>query len=235
MPLIFKVVNPEFRAGLNRLENLFDFLHDVDCFVAGGFARYCILNQSKDATRDFDIDVFFPNIEEYEKVLLKFSKAESRLRFHGVFGTLFDLSEIGKVNFIRPIKFNNIVTGGTIKDVLMHFDFTVCAAAIDKNFHFYAHKYFSNNCSENQLNFICFPEDPTRAFRRILKYVKIGFNCPASTMQQLFLAYPQFIADRCLENINTETKISEWFSERYRHIDFDKYLIHADEAQTANR
>lgn len=157
-----------FKDCISYFNNL--ILNDLPdgCCVAGGavldYFMYGHCRSSK------DIDIFFDSKETFEKA------------------SNIIVEKTGKWHdyLIPEVVTNFKLNGLTIQFVATHFydspaktidsfDFTVCAAAVDKN-EVYLDKNFMNHLDEKKLFFINQLTQPVGTLNRLPRYIKKGFD-----------------------------------------------------------
>ena len=215
-------------AGSEVLAILNDLFRGINCFIAGGFARYCATNEP--FRREMDVDVFFPNIVEYDRAKRVCSK------FLSLNATAFGVKYIVRddlphLNLVRPLKYKETVTGGSVEDVLRNFDFTVCCIAIEKVDGTFSRTTalprFSSDCHEKYLIWNRFPENIWRGHNRLIKYNKLGFSILKSTFFVLVREAWRTFTEISLENLSSPSvnMISEMFSPKTFIANLDSYVI----------
>lgn len=176
------------KQAFNALVPVFNALkrHDgtpIACWIAGGCIRDLILY----GAHNTDIDVFFPNVGEIQDakpLVLSVTKpgitstvnqGVSKMIFESGFVYKYE-TPLGKIDLIRR-NFSGPA------DTVASFDFTVCAAAFDRDGNFYHHERFFTDLQARKL--VCLTlSHPLSTLRRLQKYVQKGFTiCNGGVLQ----------------------------------------------------
>lgn len=143
---------------------ILDEFQDIKCWIAGGAVRdYFSYGKPKS-----DIDIFFPNQEEFDKADSKlFSNIENKLLKSSENAKLFKHKH-GLIHIIQKHFYE------TPNDIINSFDFTVCCAAIGKDCGLIYHETFFIDLARRKLVINSLPF-PLSSLQRLQKYIKKGF------------------------------------------------------------
>ena len=125
------------------------------------------------------------------------SESNMEIKFEYTLSTGFH-TNVYKIQLIKPLNIDRMVSGGTIQDVLDNFDFTIAKSAI----HVGAlggtvavcHPDFHNHDLESKLvvtNIHC----PISSMKRVIKYTQRGFKIENVELLKLFKDYEARPAD----------------------------------------
>jgi hypothetical protein len=156
-------------------------------FVAGGSVRNIVQGE---APRDYDIfcfeeDNFFKISDAiqaigYERYFLNEMVSRHKNKETGI-----------KIDVVRPRHDNRIRTVGPIRDVIQHFDFTVCRAAILDDQTLIVDEHFDRDIELKALrirNVVC----PLTSVRRIAKYATYGYKIEIIEILKLYKRWEEY-------------------------------------------
>ncbi|KPK42095.1 MAG: hypothetical protein AMJ65_08220 [Phycisphaerae bacterium SG8_4] len=135
----FEVV--PLRRGFDVIRPLWAVLEEVkfetshDCFICGGYARWCASPRKKPIEAG-DVDVYCETPETVEVLQSKLQAAGLEVRHENNISLTYEGPEDGDfaymppIQVIKPMREAKIVSYGDKKTVLENFDFTVIRAAI---------------------------------------------------------------------------------------------------------
>jgi hypothetical protein len=145
------------------------------CWIAGGAVADFFLDK-----KPVDIDVYFPSEKDKEAAVNKLIKmGGKKIRTYPLGikvkyrGTTYDLC------YLKP----------TPQETIDHFDYTVCAAAIDKDEKFYSHEDFFEHVEEKRLYYMGDKTENQRVHflprvRRLKKYLKKGYSIDEENLEK---------------------------------------------------
>lgn len=168
------------QTAVEKLTPLFNEL-GAPCWIAGGCVRdLCLYGH-----HNTDIDVFFKTTEDCNKAYHEMmgykrtdiqddnstgathtESSELILKNERVFK--FSVPGLGKIDIVR-------VLGKSPGDTIANFDFTVCAAAVDRAGNFYCHSRFFEDLVNRKLVIVKLPA-PMSTMRRLQKYTQKGYT-----------------------------------------------------------
>lgn len=136
---------------------------DVSCWIAGGALRdYFSIGYPQS-----DIDVFFPNNDEYEK-------AKKCLLFHTQGNIEYENEKIC-VFIVNKHRFELVkIFFPTPESTITEFDFTVCCCAVDTK-DVYMHEDFFADLAKRRLVVNKLPF-PLSTLQRLQKYIRKGYS-----------------------------------------------------------
>jgi hypothetical protein len=141
-----------------------DDLSNVHCWIAGGALREYFTKGNAHAS---DVDVFFPNKNQFDTAKKVLVGLKSRLTFENDRITNF-IHKKHKVQLISTKYFNNPMA------TLQEFDFTVCCAAVDRR-NVYLHETFFMDLAKKRLVINSLPY-PLSTMQRMQRYVQKGYT-----------------------------------------------------------
>lgn len=156
---IIKYQNPDILYYFNQY--IFKYLGDVACWVAGGSVRE-FFTEAK-IEDDTDIDIFFPSIDEYNKV---FNILHNDLNIETLHGCIIKVNG-KKLHLIKNFFFNSP------EEIIDNFDFTVCSVVIDKE-NIYKYCDFDSDNLNRKLVIKSYIK-PLNTLKRVLKYIRKGY------------------------------------------------------------
>jgi hypothetical protein len=141
-------------------------LNDIDatCWVAGGALRNYF---SQGHAKGSDVDVFFPNVEQFDKAKADLLLKGSKKTFENERITNF-VHKGHKVQLVSTKYFRNPA------ETIANFDFTVCCCAVDKQ-NVYPHDTFFMDLAKKRLVINALPY-PLSTMQRLQRYVQNGFT-----------------------------------------------------------
>lgn len=185
------------RRGFNEIIPLWKILNKVisttkkDCFICGGYARYCA-SPKFDVIKAGDVDVYSEDDTAFNKVtqLLKYNKlkvkAENDMAITFERPKSGDFHYMPPIQIIKPIKIARIIAFGSKEEILSNFDFSVIRAAIESPTEVLVDKDFIHDESHKLLrlkNIHC----PISSTLRCLKYAQKGYWLRPIEAMKLFI------------------------------------------------
>jgi len=129
------------RRGFDVIRPLWDLLERVkaetgkDCFICGGYARYCA-SPNKKPKEAMDVDVYCETAEVFDILKAKLEAVGLEVRHENNISLTYespgdgDFTYLPTIQLIKPLEEARIVSVGDKKTILENFDFTVIRAAI---------------------------------------------------------------------------------------------------------
>lgn len=152
----------------------------ADCFICGGYARYCASPKS-DPVKPGDIDIYSENKKVFNYVNnLLVRKANLKIKKENNMAITFEHPKSGKfyymppIQLIKPVIEGKVVAVGSKETILSNFDFTVIRAAIESPSDALVDKDFVHDETHGILrlkNIHC----PVSSALRCMKYTKKGY------------------------------------------------------------
>lgn len=212
------------QRGADRIDWLLDLVRGLDITIAGGFARYCATPQhiplgSTQEGHKPDIDLF-----PYQEGVA--AEAIRRLTDHGLavkhtssyattFGWPYEERRMGDsfAPDIQVIHWHR--DWHSVEDILDSFDFANGAAALLGNQLALVHPLFWEAEEHDMLRIVAI-DDPVRCLKRVMKYVRKGYDVPYTELARLFLewdrrspAYRARVAAVFEDNVFAELDIAD--------------------------
>ena len=171
-------------------------LHPTGPWIGGGLIRRSLLGQPINSIHA-DVDVFFTSEEQFKATvdrMVQYVDDGEVLSSYGDELRLpsFFVKALGFTTLVQLVGFEFVPTP---EDLVERFDFSVCALVTDGKTLWY-HPDTFDHLRSKQLH-VSNPSRAARSLRRIDKYLRQGFSCPAETRQFLNYAlehpeeYPQ--------------------------------------------
>lgn len=187
----------KLQRGFTEIIPLWKILNKVidstkqDCFICGGYARYCA-SPKFEPVKAGDIDIYNEGKSAFNKLkqLLKYNKLN--IKAENEMAITYERPKSGEFHYmppiqaIKPIKIAKIVSVGSKETILSNFDFTVIRAAIESPTEVLVDKDFTHDESSNVLrlkNIHC----PVSSTLRCLKYASKGYWLRPLETLKLFL------------------------------------------------
>lgn len=175
--------------GITEIEALLSVVEGKG-YICGGYARYCTSMVDKPVPAD-DVDVFCIDTAGFFKLkddfaalgLIIYHESDMSIIYHDFQAK--DWFACPKVNLIKPIKEDNMLTYGTIEDIIGNFDFTICRVGLVDRKTAIADPNFSQDEKAKQIN-IANPHNPIASVLRIGKYMKRGYTIHPKEIFKLF-------------------------------------------------
>lgn len=161
--------------------NLLNLFKETGAFLAGGAVASVF-----SSTRINDFDVYFSNIESFEKCSKELEKlSNSKLVFETPNAETYEVTSTNKKIRVQLIK----AFTGDAESVFQSFDFTCCMGAYHfMNREFKFHEDFLTHLSQRRLVFNTSTPYPLSSLVRVRKYIqKKGFNIDAVQMVKMAL------------------------------------------------
>lgn len=173
-------------------------------FISGGFARW-VLSRKDSPEVPGDIDVFARDDVEYGEIRTRFDQdVNMRRRTESDLECKYEyrMSEgfhknCYRIQLIKPLRIDRMVSGGDPYEVLDNFDFTIAKAAIyptpripgnASEFHVVCHKDFHEHDANSYL-VLTHIHCPISSMKRVLKYTTRGFKISSAELLKLFDDY----------------------------------------------
>jgi len=143
---------------------------DIDFWIAGGSVADAFTNGKASG----DIDMYFPNQENFDKALKHFkSKGEVVYDEENSIKIKTPKIEVDLVKNFAPSK----------EDTVSQFDYTVCTGTVDREgVHFNKEFMYALKNKKLQVNSLC---NPIGAIKRIKKYAKRGYDLSNRELQKI--------------------------------------------------
>jgi len=185
------------RRGFTEIAPLWKLLEKVisstkeDCFICGGYARYCA-SPKFDPVKASDIDVYSEGEKAYKKIVKLLKQKKLKVKAENDMAITFDRPATGAFHYmpliqvIKPLTKGKIVSIGNKIDILSNFDFTVIRAAIESPTEIVVDADFVHDESHNLIrikNIHC----PISSTLRCLKYATKGYWLRPMECLKLFL------------------------------------------------
>lgn len=174
------------KRGFTEIEELFLLVKAYQCFIAGGYARYCLSSIPK-PVQPVDVDVFCKVPRAYGEIVDELKRRGAKVEFTTSNATSLKPPEswvaCPKIQVINPT-----VMGGDPWDLLQIFDFTIAQAALVTERAGIAAKEFEEDEAGMQLR-VNRIQCPIGTFKRALKYAKKGYKLSSTEMLKFYRAW----------------------------------------------
>lgn len=160
------------------LENLISSTKK-DCFICGGYARYCASPKYK-VVKASDIDVYSQTKGVYNKLINKLKKKGLEIKSENTMSIIYKHPSSGEfhymppINVIKPIDKGKVISQGSKETVLSNFDFTIIRAAIESPSEVMVDKDFIHDETHNILRLKNI-HHPLSSLLRCFKYTSKGY------------------------------------------------------------
>ena len=177
------------RRGGTELAPLLELFDKVErdtgqkCYVCGGFARWCA-SPLQNPFLPTDLDIYFEDDKSFDaisKILYNITRLDRTSPVAMTYIRPNDkgnfLTYLPPIQLIKPNKKGNLVSRGTLQDIISHFDFTVIRVGIQDNKWALADMDFVQD-ETNHILYIKRVQCPVSSFGRCLKYAKKQYYLP---------------------------------------------------------
>jgi len=150
-----------------------------DCFICGGYARYCASPKYK-VVKASDIDIYSQTKGVYSKLINKLKKKGLEIKFENNMSITYEHPLSGEfhymppINVIKPVKEGKVISQGSKEVVLSNFDFTIIRAAIESPSEVMVDKDFIHDETHNILRLKNI-HHPLSSLLRCFKYTTKGY------------------------------------------------------------
>jgi len=192
------------RRGGSEISKIFKFTQEHGAYICGGYALYAWNPTFKRDTDSMPGDVDIYSLQDTEFYDMK---ADFEDRFRGVFTSKSEskhsytytnccsewtgqyATDIKEVQLIKPVQTAiKHTTGPDVFDVLNHFDFYICQAAIISESQVVVSKQGEIDIHSKRIGLTSM-KNPYITLARIAKYIAKGYKIDTDTMDELFKAY----------------------------------------------
>jgi len=185
------------RRGFNEIIPLWKILNKVisttkkDCFICGGYARYCA-SPKFEVVKAGDVDVYSEDELAFNKLKQLLKYKQLKIKVEGDMAITYERPKSGDFHYIppiqviKPIKIARIVSFGSKEEILSNFDFSVVRAAIESPTEVLVDKDFIHDELAKLLrlkNIHC----PVSSTLRCLKYATKGYWLRPIETMKLFI------------------------------------------------
>lgn len=171
------------QRGITEIKSLLTLVGAYDCFVGGGYARYCLSPLPKPAAPS-DVDLFCKTEEAYESIISTLKERGAKVKVQTLNATTIvppeDWIACPMIQVISPT-----VKVGDPWSIISTFDFTIAIAALSTEHAGIAHKDFEDH-EYKQILVINYIQCPVGNMRRALKYIKKGYRLPVKEMIKFY-------------------------------------------------
>jgi len=177
------------KRGFTEISKLFDIITPFNCYICGGYARYC-LSPQRNPTPTSDVDIYAETQEAFDGVKEAFEERQFDIIHKNDVSIVYmpvgdDFIACPKINLIVPREEFRVKTVGSIEEVLNNFDFTICRAGITSPTEGVVDEDFLTHESTQKLvikNIHC----PVSSAMRFMKYYKKGYFTRPMQVLKLF-------------------------------------------------
>ncbi len=210
----------DIQRGISEISKLLIHVEAYNCFVAGGYARYCLSPVQKPLAPN-DVDVFCKEAKDYEPLIKSLTErgAEIIVQTQNATTIKSPASWVScpTIQIISP----TVSSGNPWHVISTFFDFTVTMAAIMHSSYGIVHPNFEEDEHKKSLrvvNIIC----PLGNLKRAAKYIRKGYRLGAQDMIKFYEAWektPQVSRDKLKElaGVPPEERTQEQ-KETYRRL-----------------
>jgi len=185
------------RRGFDVIRPLWKILNEVkiatnkDCFILGGYARFCA-SPNKKPVEAKDIDVYCEDESIFEVLKEKLLSVGLEMRHENNISLTYEDKEEGDfgymlpIQLIKPVREARIISLGDRKTILENFDFTVIRAAIQSGSEVMVDADFMHDEKHRLLrlkNIHC----PVSSALRCMKYSRKGYFLRPFECLKLFI------------------------------------------------
>jgi len=179
--------------GFTEIQTLFEIAKQFDATICGGYARFCASPRRSDkVVPATDVDIFPHNKDAAARILDCLKSLGFEISHESVTSITLkaskkseDIKHIPTPQVIKPIVRGDIVTIGTVEEILDHFDFTVARAAIVSPTEVLVDDDFMEDEKVGSLR-IKTIKCPVSTTLRCCKYVQKGYVLESSEALKLF-------------------------------------------------
>lgn len=150
-----------------------------DCFICGGYARYCA-SPKYEVIKPSDIDIYSQTKGVYNKLKAKLKNKGLEIKSENNMSIIYIHPSSGKfhymppINVIKPVKAGKVISQGSKETVLSNFDFTIVRAAIESPSAVMVDKDFIHDETNNILRLKNI-HHPLSSLLRCFKYTGKGY------------------------------------------------------------
>lgn len=189
------------RRGFDVIRPLWNLLEQVktetqeDCFICGGYARYCA-SPNRKPKEAADIDVYCETINVFEILKRKLESVGLTIRHENNISLTYETPEDGDyaylpaIQLIKPMQEARLVSVGSKQTILENFDFTVIRAAIRSSSEVIVDADFMHDEKHSLLrlkNIHC----PVSSTLRCMKYSRKGYFLRPFECLKLFIDWSE--------------------------------------------
>lgn len=179
----FEIV--QLHRGFSEIIPLWKILDGIisstkkDCFICGGYARYCASPKYK-VVKASDIDIYSQTKSVYNKLVYKLKKKGLEIKSENTMSITYKHPSSGEfhymppINVIKPLKEGKVISQGSKETVLSNFDFTIIRAAIESPSEVMVDKDFIYDETHNILRLKNI-HHPLSSLLRCFKYTTKGY------------------------------------------------------------
>ena len=180
--------------GIHEIRHLFPTLLSHNCFICGGYARYC-MSSRRDPIPAKDIDIYTGNNENFHKLHTHFCNNENlTIRHENQISITYNRPTTTKfayhpeIQIIKPLEKGRIVTlfDNDIIKVLNSFDFTIIRTALIGPYSGIVDADFDHD-EEKKIIRIKNIHCPVSSTLRCMKYSKKGYYLPPTETLKLLV------------------------------------------------
>lgn len=150
-----------------------------DCFICGGYARYCA-SPKYEVIKASDVDIYSQTKSVYNKLVNKLKKKGLEIKSENTMSITYKHPSSGEfhymppINVIKPVKEGKVISQGSKETVLSNFDFTIIRAAIESPSEVMVDKDFIYDETHNILRLKNI-HHPLSSLLRCFKYTTKGY------------------------------------------------------------
>lgn len=196
------------QRGLTEIRGLLTLANAYDCFVGGGYARYCLSPVPKPSPPS-DVDLFCKTEGAYEGIIEALKERGAHIKIQTLNATTLtppeDWIACPTIQIINPT-----VMVGDPWSIISRFDFTIAIAALLTNMVGIAHKDFEDH-EYKQVLVVNYIQCPIGNSRRMHKYLKKGYSISIKEMIKFFLDWEAKSPERKQMILNlVDMKPEDW-------------------------
>jgi len=150
-----------------------------DCFICGGYARYCA-SPKYEVVKANDVDIYSQTKSIHNKLINKLKKKGLEIKSENTMSITYKHPSSGEfhymppINAIKPIEKGKVISQGSKETVLSNFDFTIIRAAIESPSEVMVDKDFIYDETHNILRLKNI-HHPLSSLLRCFKYTSKGY------------------------------------------------------------
>jgi hypothetical protein len=228
----------KLQRGFTEIIPLWKILNKVisstkkDCFICGGYARYCA-SPKFEVKSAGDVDIYSEDESAFNKLKHLLSIKGLKVKSENDMAVTYERPTKGEfhcmppIQAIKPLKIAKIVSVGTKEEILSNFDFTIIRAAIESPTEVLVDKDFIHDETHNVMrlkNIHC----PVSSTLRCLKYAQKGYWLRPLEALKLFLDWDNRSDDYRLKLVEFLDKADEGTGLTQEQVDELEALMRID-------
>ena len=171
------------KRGITEIKDLLILANAYNCFVGGGYARYCLSPLPKPASPS-DVDLFCKTEESYGQIIEELKRRGAKVKVQTLNATTIKPPDewvaCPTIQIINPT-----IMVGDPWSIISRFDFTIAIAALITEHAGIVHKDFEDH-EYKQILVVNYIQCPIGNMRRAMKYIKKGYRFPVKEMVKFY-------------------------------------------------